>query len=727
VTTGFNIQAARAPLPSGRRVRMLMTAAGAGLLATPVHAADPAATPIDGDAAYQANCAACHGQSLAGGFGPSLNNAAFRIKWGPKDISAMRAYIASAMPPANPGGLSAATYAAIADFIAHADGLGHGSSATPGLANTADTPPARLEHVNVESDGLHPAEVNDDADYRASLESRRRKLASLNTVTEDQLRNPPPADWLSWRRTDDGLGFSPLQQISKVNARLLIPAWTLALPIGTNEIIPLVHDGVIFLNSSGTVLAIDATNGDLLWKYVLPPSGVATIPPHTQPRSIAIFGDDLYIPTNDNHVVAVDFHTGKLIWDHLITGRRKSLQISGGPIVVHGKVIVGMSGCAGVGEPGGCFIAALDARTGEEVWRFNTIARPGEPNGDSWNRAPLDQRFGASVWSPGVYDAQDNLVLFGPGQTYHIASLMKPGGGSTSGNAALYTDTTLALDPDTGQLKWFYQHMARDVWDLDWAFERTVTTLGAGPFARRVVMTMGKLGILDILDVRTGTYVSSYDLGLQNLVTSIDPKSGYKSTNPALEPDPGRSELICPFATGVRNWPSTSYDPSTHLLYVPTVDACMDYQWVRGEDWDITYRLRARPGGDGRAGGLAAIDVATHRTVWWNKFRAPAATSTLATAGGVVFDGGRDRTFRASDSANGSILWRAKLDDVPSSTPITFTAGGEQFVAVTTGSSPMDAALAPLTPEIEQSARSTTLWVFKLHMQTGRNRTRQTD
>ncbi len=676
----------------------------------PVNETSPAG---DGANAYFANCASCHGETLDGTFGPSLKSEIFRAVWRTRGEGAMRDYIARSMPPSNPGGLSPQAYDQIAAFIEQANDRAPGANPSPAAAPSDAGKPA----LTSEGDGLAPTQENRDAQYDAAMAERAKILARLRPVSEAMLRHPPAEDWLSWRRTDDGTGFSPLDQIDRTNANRLTLAWSLALPPGSNGITPLVHDGVIFLNSSGTVLALDGGTGETLWSFARPATATPFGPPVTQPRGMAIFETRLYVPTIDNHMVALDIRTGKRVWDRLIPGMRKTMRFSGGPLVAHGKVIQGMSGCGGAGEPGGCFIVALDAGTGRELWRFNTIARPGEPGGDTWNGTPLDQRHGASVWSAGTYDPEENLVYFGTGQTYHIAALMLPDARARPANSGLYTDTTLALNPDSGKLVWHYQHMARDVWDMDWSFERTITTLLVGGKPRKVVMTMGKLGILDVLDARTGRYIFSHDIGLQNLVTAIDPVTGWKTTDPALEPDPKRSKSICPFSIGARNWPATSYDPVGRMLYVPVSDSCMDLIWKLGEGFDISYGVKPRPESDGNYGALVAINLATRKTMWWRKHRAPEASATLSTAGGLVFEGGRDRRFRASDGASGEILWQTRLDNVPSATPVTFAAGGVQYVAITTGGgNPNDVTLQSLTPEIAPTKPGTTLWVFKLAM-----------
>jgi alcohol dehydrogenase (cytochrome c) len=651
-------------------------------------------------AAYLENCASCHGKTLGGALASPLKGDPFRTKWSALGLSALQEKVKS-MPPANPGSLAPELYQQIIEQIQSANNMVLGEASTEG-------------------GGIASEVKNRDAQYEAVLARRAATLAALTSVSEHDLRDPVAEDWLSWRRTDDGHGYSPLTQINSGNASAISLAWSLTLPAGTNEITPLVHDGVMFLNSHGTILAIDSRTSDILWKYNRPTTVRQLGPPISQARGIAIFEDRLFVPTIDNHILALDIRTGKLLWDHVVSGMYDWMRFSSTPIVVHGKVIQGATGCWSTGAGGKCFVVALDAASGEEIWRFNTIPNVGEPGGDTWNRASYDKRAGAGVWSPGTYDPESNLVYFGTGQTYHIAALMRPASKRSAANSGLYTDSTLALNPDTGQLVWHYQHMARDVWDLDWAFERVLATLVVDSKPRRVVMTIGKIGILDVLDAKTGTYLFSHDLGFQNLVTAINPKTGWKTIDPAMDPDPKQPKFLCPFAGGVRNWPATSYDADKHLLFVGTGDSCMDIIWSLGEDFDISYNARPRPNGDGNAGGVTALNLLTRKAEWTQKRRAPEASATLSTAGGLVFEGSRDRIFRASDSASGEVLWHAQLDNVPSSAPITFASDGVQYVAVTTGGgNPNDAIVAFMTPEIDSLPPATTLWVFKLGVPSG--------
>ena len=679
-----------------RLVRLLAVTAATLWSAASSYAGTP-------EPAYQQNCAACHGEHLKGAYGPPLVGANIQAKLSGKRVDDVAKFISQSMPPSNPGSLSAESYLRLARLILDANGLSNPQSSQ----TSADTNEAGGISANVEE--------NKDAVYQAVIAQHQRVLSRLTVVDAEMLHHTPAADWLSWRRTEDGAGFSPLDQINRESVRTLGLAWTLSLPTGTNGITPLAHDGVLFLNSNGTVLALDASSGDTLWTFSRTATVATLGPPITQPRGMAILGKRLFVPTLDNHMLALDIQTGAMLWDHSIGGLQSTLRVTGPPIVAHGKVIQGMSGCAGVGEPGGCFIVALDVISGNEIWRFNTIAKPGTPDGDTWNGAPSEKRYGSSVWSGGTYDAETGLVYFGTGQTYHIATLMLPNAKPRRENAGLYTDSTLALNPDTGALVWYFQHMARDVWDMDWAFERIITSISVRGRDRKVVVTMGKLGILDILDASTGKYISSADLGLQTLVTAIDPKTGRKTTDPALEPDAKMTKEICPFATGFRNWPSTSFDPDSHRLYVPVSLSCMDLGWSLGEGFDLAYTVKPYPNSDGYFGRVAAVDLSSGKTQWLQSHRAPEASSVLGTAGKLIFEGGRDRMFRASDSEVGTVLWSVRLDNTPNASPITFAKDGIQYVAITTGGgSPNDVTMQSLTPELDHTKHTSSLFVFRL-------------
>jgi len=702
--------------------RFVSAALAAALLLAPIHPrAQEAATrsaptytgaqAAQGRAAYTQSCASCHGGNLDDGpLAPPLKGVAFVQKYGGRSVDELFVKTSTTMPPTSPGSLGGATYAQIVAFILQANAVVAGPAELPSDG-------ARLAAMTFPVGGFS---VSAYSPYAPALPAvtRPNPLDGFTPVSEAQLIEPAAQDWLTWRRAYDAQGFSPLTEINARNARTLRAAWSWALPPGTTETTPLVHDGVMFVAGAGDrVQALDARTGDLLWQYTRRlPQGVGG----GYKRGIALYGNRLYIGTPDTHVIALDARTGMVVWDQQIGNPAVREGIAGGPLVAKGKVMVGTTG-TGVGAvPGGPQIVALDADTGRVAWRVHTIAQPGEPGGDSWNGVPVDRRSGASVWTPGSYDPRTGLAYFGTGNTYDTAPLVKPSNQPGITNDALYTNSTLAIDPDTGRIVWHFQHHPNDQWDLDWAFERQLVRLPINGETRTVAVTAGKLGIYEALDAQTGQYLFSIDTGLQNLVTAIDPKTGAKTIDMSLVPGNG-VKTVCPSAAGVKNWLPASYNPTTRTVIVPMVEACMDLFPVPGGgrgglSTGVNLGVRPRPDSDGNYGRLQAINLETRKTVWVTRQRAPQTTGVLATAGGVVFAGALDRYFRAYDQANGKVLWETRLGEVSSSPPITYAVNGKQYVAIVSGPGGFHlGSYAPLVPELKSpTERSSSVWVFEL-------------
>ena len=668
-----------------------------------------------GHSAYTDTCAMCHGAHLDDGqFGPPMKGPMFQAQWHAQSAGALLGYVATKMPPASPNSLSPQVYADIGAYILQQNGEHAGASElSPGVIAAAA---ARRG----EADAFRGLE-NHDAVYQAAMASRTDLLNKLSPVSAQTLENPSAADWLMWRGTYGSSGYSRLDQINAHNASDLEVAWTLALPVSGNEITPLVYGGVMFIESANTVEALNAADGSILWQYIRTLPARLNNGRNGHQKSMAIFEDKLYAPTADGHLVALDVKSGRLIWDAQIIAPGQGVTLSGGPIVAHGKVVIGVS--LGVNTAGGDFIVGLDGQTGKELWRFNTIARPGQPGGDSWNGAPVEQRYGSGVWTVGSYDPALNLVYFGTGNTYDVGTLLLPQPKKGKSNDALYTDSTLALDPDTGKLVWYYQHMNRDVWDLDWVFEQTLLTLPVDGKPTKLLVTGGKLAIFDALNPANGKYEFSKDAGLQNLVVRIDPKTGAKIVDPAIAtPVSGRTDYVGPSDHGARNWLATSFDPTTDILYVPLLEACMNYRFIPRDASQVAtggVDMRGGPSAprdsDGKFGRIEAINLRTRQIVWTMRQRAPISSSMLATAGGVVFSGSHDRDFHAYDAASGQLLWHTTLNSPPCSSPVTYDADGAQYVAVVAGGgTALESAGDTLTPEIAAPTGTTTLWVFKL-------------
>ena len=656
---------------------------------------------------YLAHCSSCHGARLDGGqFGPTLKGTAFQSKWSLPANGSLFDFIRRKMPPSEPGSLTSGQYRGIEAFILR------------GNRADVDAPAASDRHL-----GPVPAgpQMFADEKFAQIAGDRKRILDRLTPVTDELLTAPPAGDWLAWRRTQDMHGFSPLKQINRKTIHGLSVAWAWALPAGVNESAPLIHDGVMFIQSANQVQALNAADGTLLWKYTrdLAPQFRGGL--YALHRNFAIYGENLYLSTADRHVIALSAKTGALIWDtEIVPPTTSGILLSAGPIAVHGKIIQGTS--ISLNCKGGCSIVALDAGTGMEAWRMSTVARLGEPGGDTWNEAPDDERFGGAVWVPGSYDPRTKLVYFGTGSTYYIAPLLRTQGQPPVANFdGLYMDSTLAIDPDNGRLVWHHQHLPGDLWDLDEAFERSLIRLPVNGVDQSVVVTIGKLGIIDAMDPATGRFVFSKDLGLQNVVTSIDPRSGRRTVDPALRPEAGKTKTVCPSPEGVRNWMTTAYNPISRVLYIPMEETCMDFKWQPNPEAtsdtriDIGWTVKPRPGSDGNFGRLQAVDMRTRKTLWIRRQRTPLSSSLVATAGGLVFQGDRERSFAALDDGTGKILWSTRLDGAPNSSPVTYDVHGIQYVAVVAGGGgPHDSESVEVTPEVDNAAPSTTLWVFAL-------------
>jgi alcohol dehydrogenase (cytochrome c) len=549
---------------------------------------------------------------------------------------------------------------------------------------------------------------------------------SLTPVTDAMLRDPPPSDWLMWRRTYNGWGYSPLDQVNKDNVKNLQPAWTWSLSTGSTETTPIVHDGVLYIwNYADKVQALNGATGELIWEYKrdLPAKLVTEAGNNLAKRNMAIYDDKLLIATSDAHVVALDAKSGKVVWDHATADWTKGWRYTGGPFVVNGKLIQGMTGC-GNAEPGGCFITGHDIKTGEELWRVNTIAHPGDPNFDTWNGLPMESRFGASAWISGSYDPDQNLVFYGTGQPYPWIAEMrgtlpaKPG----AKHNAMYSDSTLAINPDTGQLKWYHQHLEDDTWDLDYVYERLLVDLPVNGETRKAVITTGKLGIIEALDRTNGQWLWHKETIPQNVVASIDPKTGEKTINPAAIPHIGVTTVNCPADPGGRGWPATAYSPKTGTLYMPLNEYCSNTtptpldpgQAYTGGGRAIYARVTV-PNSDGNIGRVDAIKLSDRSTLWTYRQRAPETAAVLPTGGGLVFSGSWDRWFRAFDDATGKVLWQTRLNNVINAFPISYSVNGKQYVAIAVGSgSSQSKALATLTPEIQNPDGGSVLWVFAL-------------
>ena len=662
-----------------------------------------------GRAAYATQCAMCHGPNLSDGpLGKPLKGPDFMRKYGGHSVRDLFEVTRTTMPSSKPGSLDVATYAALIAFILQENKIVAGREPLPSDSR-------QLASMVVPGGGFSIMSYSPYVAQKPVV--LPNPLEHFTPVGTADLSNPPAQDWLTWRRGWDAHGFSPLAQITPANAASLRLVWSWTLPAGSQEAVPLVRDGTLFMLSFGEIVqAINAQTGDLLWQYTHP------LEPGAAPfvkRALALWGDRLYFGTSDVHVVALDARSGALVWDTKMGDFRRHEGLSGGPLVAEGKVMVGTTGTGVAARFGGPQLVGLDATTGKELWRIGTIARPGEPGGDSWNGVLFEARSGASLWTPGSYDPETGLAYFGTGNTYDTGPLLPRKKQPGMSNDALYTNSTLAVQPNTGKLVWYHQHFPNDQWDLDWAFERQLVNLEIGGAPRRVLITAGKSGIYDALDARTGQFLFSIDLGLQNIVKAIDPVSGAKQVNTDLYPIDGKIKMVCPHGAGAKSYLPASWNQSSGVLVMPLNEACMDLYPVPGGgsvsalSSGVNWGIRPRPDSDGNYGRLEALDLATRKPLWTVRQHAPVSSGVLATAGGVVLAATYDRVLHVYDGATGRELWHSRLNDVSSSTPISYAVDGKQYVAAGVGTAPETMALTRMTPEFSPQS-SNVIYVFAL-------------
>jgi alcohol dehydrogenase (cytochrome c) len=542
------------------------------------------------------------------------------------------------------------------------------------------------------------------------------QVRTFRPVTDEVLRNPTESDWLHWRRTYNGWGHSPLTQINRQNVGQLQLAWSWAMHPGNQQATPLVYDGVMYLaNPGATVQALDAATGDLLWEYRREYPEQTLAQHSIRPlRSLSMYDDKIFVNTPDAHIVALNARTGDVVWDVAVAEPNQRFSYSAGALIVGGKVISGLQSCEHFYQQK-CAITAHDARTGRELWRTSTIAHPGQPGGDSWGAVPLAFRAGGDMWITGSYDPALNLIYWSTAQAKPWTRAAR----GTDGDA-LYTNTVLAIDPDTGKIVWHNQLLPGETHDMDEVFESILVDVGP----RRSLFKMGKLGILWQIDRQTGRYLSAHDLGYQNLVR-VDPITGKVTYRPGMIPSLNQMLDFCPSLAGFKSWRAMAYHPETRAFYIPLALTCQkgsftDVKKVEGGGGVGQGRrdnYHHPESGGGNLGEFAAMDAASGRILWLHRQRAPFNSAALTTGGGLVFVGDWNRYLNAYDVSNGTLLWQNRLTTSPQGFPITYAVGGRQFVAVPVGVGAASwGTTIPLllAPEIKRPSSGNALFVYAL-------------
>ena len=553
-------------------------------------------------------------------------------------------------------------------------------------------------------------------------------------VTDAMLNEPDPADWLTWRRTANGWGYSPLDQIDRDNVADLRMVWSRALTNGSQQATPLVYDGVLYMpNPDDVIQAIDAVTGDLLWEHrrSLPADVREYVKINSANRNIAIYDNLIIDTTTDDYIIGLEAATGRQVWEtRILDYKINPAHQTSGPIIANGKVVSGR-GCMPEAGPEACVITAHDPRTGRELWRTHLIPRPGEPGYDTWGDVPYEDRRHVGAWMVPSFDPELNLVYVGTSVTSPAPKFMLGG----VDKKHLYHNSTLALDADTGEIVWYYQHL-NDHWDLDHPFERmlvdTAVTPDSGavswinprllPGERRRVVTgiPGKTGVVYTLDRETGEFLWATPTVTQNVISDIDGATGAVTENSELVFSArGQQVLACPTYHGGKDWEAGAYSPLTNTMYFPLRNTCGRMLATSdGSENDISIELYAlvvrnqlTPGTD-QLGRVQAISVETGETRWTYEQRS--ATMSLATTGGgLVFGGDVNGRFRALDQETGAVLWEINLGSSVSGFPISYAVDGRQYVAVSTGVSGNSQAFSVLTPELRPSLGNN-LFVFAL-------------
>lgn len=518
--------------------------------------------------------------------------------------------------------------------------------------------------------------------------SAAAEALDYSPVTNERLLTPEPENWLMYRATYDSWGYSRLDQITPRNVNKLVPVWTFSTGVDEgHQAPPIVNNGVMFITTpQNQVLALDARKGDLLWRYRRElPEDLFQL--HPTNRGVGLYGDKVYVATVDAYLVALDAGTGAVVWETEVENYLAGYYMTLAPLVVKGKVVVGVSG----GEMGiRGFIQAFDAETGESVWKTYTIPGPGQPGHDTW-AGDTWKTGGVSIWITGSYDPETNLTYWGTGNGGPFMGSARPGDN-------LYATSVIALDADSGELKGWHQYHWNGSWDWDEVSAPLLIDVERDGRAFKGLVHAGRDGYLWLLERSADkiSFVDAQPFVRQNVFTRLDPTTGRPEYDPVRIPDIGTRAEFCPSVWGGKDWPPSAYSPKTGYVYIPANENLCGA--MRGEP--ATYRpgelfiglkisdIEVIPHEDAKEhiGELQAWDMNTGKRVWTTTFRSHNWGPVLTTGGGLVFSGGtNDRYFRAFDARTGEVVWRQRTNSGVTGVPSSYAIDGVQYIAVQSG------------------------------------------